>query len=100
MSKTIQIWIAIALGVIALSGAGYKGFCYFAPAQELAAVSKRLDIKILTDQRDYVQRRIWEIEDRYKYGGMPSETSEQLRELKLQLIRIDRELLNLSNTGG
>jgi len=79
--------------------AGYTGFCYVAPASELAAVSMRLDIKILTDKRDYTQRRIWEIEDRYKYGGMPTDVSEQLRDLKIELQNIDRELLTIQQDG-
>lgn len=97
--KKIQILIAILLGVITLVGVGYKGFCYFAPATELAVVSKRLDIKILTDQRDYIQRRIWEIEDRYKYGMMPDDVRIHLRDLKIRLQNIDRQLNSLQKGG-
>lgn len=92
MPKKIQTIIAIVLGIIALSGAAYSGVCYFATAESVVVIEKRLDIKILMDERNFIQRRIWEIEDRYKYGGMPEYESQQLRDLRIQLQNIDREL--------
>lgn len=99
MTSKIRNIVAIALGLIALASAGYGGVCYFATASEVSALAYRLDIKILTDQRDYIQRRIWEIEDRYKYGGMTAITSQQLRDLKIQLINIDRQIQQLTKGG-
>ena len=98
MKKT-QIIIGILIGVITLTGLVYQGFCYFAPASELAVVSRRLDIKILTDQRDYIQRRIWEIEDRYNYGVIPNEVRRHLHDLKIRLQEIDRQLNTLQKGG-
>jgi len=90
MNKLQKI-IAISLGLIALAGAAYSGVCYFATAESVQIVAQRLDIKILTDLRYDLQKRIWEIEDRYGTYP-PQEVLQQLRELKLQLEDIERQL--------
>jgi len=96
---TTQKTLAIIALIITISLSAYGGICHFATAesvenvqQYIAGVEQRLNIKILTDQREYIQRRIWDIEDRYKYGGMPDDTIQQLRDLKIQLQNIDRQL--------
>jgi len=98
--------LAIIAILVTLIGSAYGGVCYFATAESVesvyeytAYVEQRLDIKIVMDERNFIQRRIWEIEDRYKYGGMPTDISQQLRDLKIQLQNIDRKLEQI-RTGG
>lgn len=44
--------------------------------------SQRLDYKILSDQYNEIQKRIWQIEDRYPKATMPNTVNEEYRELK------------------
>lgn len=57
--------------LIVIVGAVVGALAYFATAKDLNLVAARLDQKILSDQIDQTQRRIWQLEDRYK-GAPPS----------------------------
>jgi len=62
MMKRISIilGIIISLGII-LTAAN----SYVAKQSDLQEVAYRLDVKILQDRVDYLQSRLWSLEDRY-----------------------------------
>ena len=53
------------IGVGVLSGMIVGGISYFAKAYDVELVEMRLDQKIITDQVQQTQQRVWQLEDRY-----------------------------------
>ncbi len=80
-------FIPTALGIIALIGVSLGAVEYFAKASELQLVSLRLDQKINQDRCDWVQQRIWALDDRYDKRVMPTTVKEEYRRLKAELRR-------------
>ena len=80
-------FIPTALGIIALIGVSLGAVEYFAKASELQLVSLRLDQKISQDRCDWVQQRIWALDDRYDKRVMPTTVKEEYRRLKAELRR-------------
>ncbi len=80
-------FIPTALGIIALIGASLGAVEYFAKASELQLVSLRLDQKINQDRCDWVQQRIWALDDRYDKRVMPTTVKEEYRRLKAEFKR-------------
>ena len=91
MTKLSTI-ISILIGLSVLIGAGISGTQYFAKATDLQAVVVRLDRKILQDDYNWKQRRIWAIEDRWHGRQMPQTVREEYRKLKNDLRLIERKL--------
>ena len=47
--------------------------------EEIRVVDKRLDLKIMKDRADYLQERIWKMEDRYEDREIPKEVKDNVR---------------------
>jgi len=100
--------IAIAIGIIAILGFSWKAVTYiderYANAQEVKKdvqkieqkqekdiqrieqrqekEAQRLDYKILSDQYESIQKRVYQIEDRYLKVTMPDTVKEEYRDLQ------------------
>jgi len=110
--------IAIAVGIIAILGFSWKAVTYidkrYANAQEVRKdvqkieqkqekdvqrieqkqekEAQRLDYKILSDQLERNQERIWKIEDRFEKKKMDETTKEELRLLELKKENVQKKL--------
>jgi len=80
--------VAVVSSLFALDGR-------FAKSKDVVQLSKRLELKIVQDRADYVQQRLWQIEDRYKDAPMPPTVLEEYRCLKCELKRLQGKV-----TGG
>ena len=47
--------------------------------EKIKVVDKRLDLKIMRDRGDYLQERIWKVEDRYFDKEIPQEQKDNVR---------------------
>jgi hypothetical protein len=64
----------------------------YALAEELKQTNKRLDQKIMSDQLNNVQQRIWLLEDRNKGKKMDTTVSEEYRALQEQKRELTEQL--------
>lgn len=89
--------IIIAFGVIC--GIVVGGLAFFAKADDLKMVEMRLDQKIVSDQIQQIQTRIWTLEDRNQ--GKPcsdwknQDEKTEYRKLSDQLKQLDEKQKNL-----
>ena len=56
----------------------------------LETTQKRLDLKILSDKIDGIQRRQWALEDRYE-NKMPEDIKKEYRELQIEKDQLKQE---------
>lgn len=56
-------------------------------------MSNRLEQKILSDRANYLQERIWKLEDRYRNKQMPQTIIEDIRKLKKEQRMIEKLLI-------
>jgi len=82
---------AAVVTIFALIGGVVGAVDYFAKDEDLEQVSLRLDDKIRDDNVMYLERRIWQLEDRYK--GIPKERwpQDDLNEYRELRIRVQME---------
>jgi len=76
--------IGLILGLLAIFGTSWGVWSYlgrYALCADLKAVEQRLDYKIVSDQSQSIQQRIWTLEDRYKGRQMPPSVLEEYRKL-------------------
>ena len=85
--KKLSRILGIAISATVLFGIGWKVDSYYAKAAKLQLVEMRLDQKIKSDKRDFIQRRLWQLEDRYRDRIMPPSVREEYRRLKMDLQR-------------
>jgi len=64
----------------------------YARCEDVRKVEKRLDYKIVSDQLQAVQQRIWQIEDRFKKKEMDATTKEEMRELGMKKEELTRKI--------
>jgi len=64
----------------------------YATAEEVEKLCERLDNKIAQDKLDYLDQRIWKIEDRYPKGKMPIMVRDQYRGLKKERAKLERQM--------
>lgn len=99
--KTVQTIVAL----IVIIGSTIIGAYLFiddryALAEDVKNVKARLEYKILSDQIDNIQQRIWKIEDRYHDVHISIEAADELRDLKYRKERIEKEMKLLELKGG
>ena len=80
---TINIGIATVVSIVTIGAFFYTIDDRWAKANDLKYIELRLDQKILSDRLYEIQKRIWELEDRYgAYDDMPDVVKEEYRKLK------------------
>jgi hypothetical protein len=84
MTKRLSLILGVLIGLGTLTGSVLAVNDYFAKAADLELVALRLEQKIQQDRCDYMQRRIWRLEDRYSgcVDKMPPSVREEFRKLK------------------
>jgi len=91
------------IGILVIIGVFFGAYQYqesrYAKCGELKAIEQRLDYKILTDQSQSIQQRIWTIEDRYKGKEMPDSVKEEYRKLLEDKKRAEQKILILEKTN-
>ena len=98
MIKKISVLLGIIMSIGVISGAVHS---YFAKDKDLKLVEYRLNTKILQDKIDYLQIRIWKLEDRYgSLDKMPSDIKSQYRQLQKDLKRLEIQFQVLIKKGG
>jgi hypothetical protein len=80
--KRISLIIGLTIGFCTLIGMVFGFNEYFAKAEDLKQVAMRLDQKIRQDRCDWMQQRIWQLEDRYQVMPPPDAVREEIRKLK------------------
>ena len=76
--RTLILVVATAFSVFFFSEARYSPAALSA---DVELVAFRLDQKILSDQLNAIQARIWALEDRYRGQSMPQAVLEEYRVL-------------------
>ena len=66
---------------------------------QLEVTNKRLDRKILEDNRANYQKRIWKMEDRYAHKTVPEDVKTNVRFLKDEIRKIDLKLNEVTKRG-
>jgi predicted phage-related endonuclease len=56
----------------------------YARCEDVKKVEKRLDYKIVSDQLQAIQQRIWQIQDRFQNKKMDATIKEEVRELEVK----------------
>jgi len=95
LSKEVKIMMGAVVCVVAFGGTLWKAHDYmtqYALAEDLKQVNKRLDRKIMADDLNQTQQRIYIIEDRYKGKVTDPTVQEELRALKDKKEEIKKEL--------
>jgi len=87
--KKIQIIIAIIVGLLAISGAGWKFYDCKADKESVLMLADDLRVYKLENYRRYLQERIWAIERQYpnSYQNMIEyrRLVEELRQLDIKI---------------
>jgi len=93
MKKIVAV-IGILVGLSTLIGGLYAYDRVKADQEDLIAIEYRLDQKIVTDKRFYVQKELWEIEKQYGYdkSKYPTHIIDRYNKLKYQLKEVEEEL--------
>jgi peptidoglycan hydrolase CwlO-like protein len=65
--------------------------------QSIQQLDKRLEQKIIQDQLDYKQKRVYEIQDRYENKKLSDEIKQELFDLKNEIEKLKDQLKNQNN---
>lgn len=87
MIKKITDNLSTIVVLFALIGGFVGANNYLAKASDLKKTDERLNNYIIKDKIDFLQERVWKLEDRYRIGSenpreMPISVKEDLRTLK------------------
>jgi len=82
--------------ILTILGFAFGGYFYienrYALAQELEKTKQRLEYKIISDQTQSIQDRIWKIIDRFQKKEMDDTTKEELRSLEVNKEKLNDKL--------
>lgn len=78
----LSLILGIVLGISTLVGSAIGVNEYFAKAADVELIAMRLEQKIAQDRCDWIQQRIWQLEDRFNGADMPPSVREEYRKLK------------------
>ena len=68
----------------------------YAHSADVRVIEQRLEQKIFYDEKFYIQKQIWDIEDRYYGKEMSEEAKERYRQLKYDLEEIKEKIENIT----
>ncbi len=85
--------IATVLSMIGVIFGGYFYIDYrYALAEELEKTKFRLEQKILMDRVNWIQERLWKMEDRHEERKPTDLEKEEIRKLKLEKDQIEKSM--------
>jgi hypothetical protein len=90
--SNLQKIIGIIIGLSAVVSLAFGADAYFAKSDQLAAVEKRLEQKIVQDRASALQEQLWKIEDRYRGKPKDPVTIDRERRLKRELQDAEKQL--------
>lgn len=106
ITEGITVIISIASVISIIFGVYFYNEARYASAKDLKEakeysqkIEKRLDQKILNDNVNEIQKRIWLLEDKYEKKQMPDTVKEEYRELKEKKEQLKEELKNLKKSA-
>jgi hypothetical protein len=67
----------------------------YALSATVRQIEQRLDYKIVSDQANEKQNRIWQLQDRYAGKNMPKVAEEQVRTLQKELTDLKEKMKKL-----
>ena len=88
--KKLSLILSIIISSTVLFGVGWTIDNHYAKANKVQLVELRLDQKITQDKMDWLQNRIWKLEDRYHNKPMPPSVKEECRRLRQELKRLQQ----------
>lgn len=95
LSKEVKMLVGAIACLITFGGFLFMAHDYmerYALAEDVKQTNKRLDQKIMSDELNQTQQRIWIIEDRYR-GKVPEKTvQEELQNLKQKKDDLSKQL--------
>lgn len=98
----IKTYIAVVLGIFALSGSIYGAVTYYTPLSQHEALASKVSRGDVQDQIRWIQQQIWSIQQNfhcYEYSKcmdiLPDTVKGQYRFLDLELKDLRRELKEL-----
>lgn len=73
---------------------GFQSYLFntFALAQDLEQTEKRFEVHILEDKLLNIQKRIWNLEDRYEKKQIPPDRKLELKELEQDKLKLEKKL--------
>ena len=94
VSRKIQGWVAIAVGVLALLGVFHKWNGTLARVEAVERLSDRLDWKVLTDRFNWLEEQVIRIEKNHGTdpNQMPGDTGDTYRRYKNEYRDIETAL--------
>jgi hypothetical protein len=76
------------IAILTILGFAFGAYFYidgkYASCEDVKKIEKRLDYKIISDQLQAIQDRIWKILDRFQGKKMDMTTEEELRTLEVK----------------
>jgi len=76
MFKKLSITLATVVSLIAIYQAGIVFTSTFAKASDLNALRIEMKINVLKSDTQYIQNKIWDMEDRYGYKELNEKSNE------------------------
>ena len=90
--KRLLTWFSILAGTVTLIGGLYAIDCHYAKADRLELVEQSLKQYIQQNRANWLQERLYMLEDRYYNKEMPLSVKEEFRRLKNEHDAIIRKL--------
>ena len=90
--SNLQKIIGLVMGLSGIISLAFGADAYFAKAEKLAMVEKRLEQKIIQDRASSLQEQIWRLEDRYRDKPKDPDTIDRERRLKKELQDAEKQL--------
>jgi hypothetical protein len=83
--------LTLIVTLIALVSSVTGALAFFAKATDLKQIEQRLDYKIKADRFDFVDQRLWKMQERGVKNLTPLE-KEEMHRLELEKARLDKQL--------
>ena len=90
--KRLFTWLSILAGTVTLIGGLYAVDCHYAKADRLELVEQSLKQYIQQNRANWLQERLYMLEDRYYNKEMPLSVKEEYRRLKDEWLAITKKL--------
>ena len=98
VERNVTPLVTLAAFITTLFGGYFWLDNNYAKAVELAQLEQRFEIKLTSDSIQEINARIWQLEDRLQQKADDITAKEELRKLKENKAKLERELENLQRS--
>lgn len=98
VKRNVSPLVTLAAFITTLFGGYFWLDNNYAKAEELAQLERRFEIKLTSDSIQGLNARIWQLEDRLQQKADDITAKEELRKLKENKAKLERELENLQES--